>query len=146
VVERLVYTQDAGGSIPSRRTVPRFPTYLAARYGILTDMTPLPTFPGFWLNLVTLGIARARWTSATNQQLARGGAGFWFAWFLAPFAYYGVTGRLNGALAAAGSGHRESPLLCFLLTGIPFIGAKKRLRRATERLNDALRVRQAAVV
>lgn len=107
-------------------------------------MTPLPIPPGFWLNLLTLGIARARWVGHANRQLGRGGAGFWFAWFLSPFAYYGIAGRLNEALAATGSTHRESPLLCFLLTGWPFVGAKKRLRRATVRLNDALHVRQVA--
>lgn len=106
-------------------------------------MTPLPIPPGFWLNLITIGIARARWVSAANRQFGDG-AGFWFAWLLVPFANYGVTGRLNGALATAGSSHRESPVLCFLLTGFPFIGSKKRLRRGTMRLNDALRVRHAA--
>lgn len=107
------------------------------------SMTQLKTFPGFWLNLVTLGIARANWIAGTNKALGRGGAGFWFAWFLVPFANYGVTGRLNEALAAAGSGHRESPMAVFWLTGFPFIGSKKRLRRASERLNDVLQVRTA---
>jgi hypothetical protein len=108
-------------------------------------MTPYPLPPGFWLNLLTLGIARARWVSAVNKRLGRGGAGFWFAWLLTPFANFGVTGRINEALAAAGSAHRESPVWCFLLTGFPFIGSKKRLKRGTTFLNEALRVRQAAV-
>jgi hypothetical protein len=107
-------------------------------------MTPLNEYPGFWMNLITLGIARALWTSRANTQLGRGGAGFWFAWFLFPFANYGVAGRLNEALAAAGSGHRESPMLVFWLTGWPFIGSKKRLRRATAFYNDAIRVRSTS--
>jgi hypothetical protein len=106
-------------------------------------VAPLPIPPGFWLNLLTFGIARARWTAAANRQLGSG-AGFWFAWLLLPFANYGIAGRLNEASAAAGSAHRESPLLCFFLTGVPFIGAKRRVRRAVVHLNDALRVRSAA--
>lgn len=105
-------------------------------------MTHLPPYPGFWISALTLGIARGRWIATVNKQLGRGGAGFWFAWLLLPFAQYGVTGRLNEALAAAGSGHRESPLAVFLLTGWPFIGSKKRLRRATAFLNDAHQVRR----
>lgn len=104
----------------------------------------LSEYPGFWITLVTLGIARALWISRTNETFGRGGAGFWFAWLLMPFAHYGVAGRLNESLAAAGSMHRESPFLCFLLTGFPFIGAKKRLRRGVAFYNDALRVRGAA--
>ena len=49
--------------------------------------------------------------------------------------------RVNATLASIGSTHTESPLLCFLLTGWPFIGAKRRMTRATDRLNDATRVR-----
>lgn len=104
----------------------------------------LRTPPGFLINLVTLGIARARWIAEANRHLGQGGAGFLFAWFLQAFANYGLAGRFNQALGAAGSAHTESPILCFLLTGWPFIGAKKRLQRATERLNDARRVRGAA--
>lgn len=104
----------------------------------------LGQFPGFWITLVTIGIARARWVDATNQALGRGGAGFWFAWFLAPFAYYGVAGRMNEALRAVGSTHRESPLACFFLIGLPFIGTKKRLRRGVSRINDVHRVGQHA--
>lgn len=51
---------------------------------------------------------------------------------------------MNNALAAAGSGHRESPILCCLLTGWPFIGAKKRMKRGTRALNNAWAVRQQA--
>lgn len=106
----------------------------------------LGQFPGFWITLVTIGIARARWVGATNQALGRGGAGFWFAWFFAPFAYYGVAGRMNEALRAVGSTHRESPLACFFLIGWPFIGTKMRLRRGVSRINDVHRVGQHASV
>lgn len=106
-------------------------------------MAQLSNYPGTWISIFTLGITRARWISATNQTLGRGGAGFLFAWFLMAFAHYGVAARLNEALAAAGSAHRESPILVFLLTGFPFIGSKKRLRRATAFYNDAQRVRGA---
>jgi hypothetical protein len=44
----------------------------------------LQQFPGFWITLVTIGIARAIWIASTNRTLGRGGAGFLFAWFL-PF-------------------------------------------------------------
>lgn len=110
-----------------------------------TRAMTLGKFPGFWITLVTLGIARARWVDATNKALGRGGAGFWFAWFLPPFAYYGVAGRMNEALNAAGSTHRESPLACFFLLGFPFIGTKMRLRRGVSRLTDVHRVGQMAV-
>ncbi|KRA32488.1 hypothetical protein ASD81_13085 [Nocardioides sp. Root614] len=104
-------------------------------------VTQLSNYPGTWISIFTLGIARASWISSTNKTLGRGGAGFLFAWFFMAFAQYGVTGRLNEALAAAGSAHRESPILVFLLTGFPFIGSKKRLRRATSFYNDAQAVR-----
>lgn len=100
--------------------------------------------PGFFINVLTIGIARASWVAETNRILNRGGAGFWFAWLLAPFAYFGLAGRLNAALGAAGSSHRESPFLCFLFAGWPFVGSKKRLKRGTERLMDAVRVGQFA--
>lgn len=109
-------------------------------------MTTLQQYPGFWISFFTLGIARARWIAAANRTLGRGGAGFWFAWFLMIFAQYGVAKRLNQALAAAGSAHRESPFLVFLLCGWPFIGSKKRLRRGVSFLNDAGRVRAVAGV
>lgn len=109
-------------------------------------MISYPRYPGTLLAIVTFGILRAKWVADVNKQLGRGGAGFLFAWFLQPFANYGITGRLNAALAQAGSGHSESPILVFLLSGWPFIGSKKRLGRATDRLNDALRVRQSAQV
>jgi len=107
-------------------------------------MTRLKDFPGTLATVFTLGIARAQWIAETNRQLGAGGAGFLFAWFLSPFANYGVVDRMNNALAAAGSGHRESPILCFLLNGWPFIGAKKRMKRGTQALNDAWAVRQQA--
>jgi hypothetical protein len=106
----------------------------------------LGKFPGFWITLVTIGISRARWVEATNHGLGGGGAGFWFAWFLAPFAYYGVAVRMNEALRAVGSTHRESPLACFFLVGWPFTGTKKRLRRGVDRINDVHRVGQYASV
>lgn len=109
----------------------------------LADMN-LRTPPGFLVNIVTLGIARASWVAETNRVLGQGGAGFWFAWLLAPFAYFGLAGRLNSALGTAGSSHRESPFLCFLFAGWPFFGSKKRLKRGTERLMDAGRVGQHA--
>ncbi len=107
-------------------------------------MTRLHDFPGTFKTVFTLGIARAKWIAETNRELGAGGAGFLFAWFFSSFANYGVVERMNNALAAAGSGHRESPILCFLLNGWPFIGAKKRMKRATQALNNALDVRQQA--
>ena len=107
-------------------------------------MTPLKDFPGTLVTIFTLGISRASWIAETNRQLGAGGAGFMFAWFFSPFANYGVVDRMNNALAAAGSGHRESPILCFLLNGWPFFGAKKRMRRGTQALNNAWAVRQQA--
>lgn len=107
-------------------------------------MTRLKDFPGTLITVFTLGIARAKWIAETNRQLGAGGAGFLFAWFLSPFANYGVVDRMNNALAAAGSNHRESPILCFLLNGWPFIGAKKRMKRGTQALNNAWAVRQQA--
>lgn len=104
-------------------------------------MTRLNEFPGTIVTIFTLGIARAKWIAETNRHLGAGGAGFLFAWFFPPFANYGVVDRMNNALAAAGSGHRESPILCFLLNGWPFFGAKKRMRRGTEALNNAWAVR-----
>jgi hypothetical protein len=107
-------------------------------------MTHLKDFPGTIVTVLTLGIARAKWIAETNRQLGAGGAGFLFAWLFSPFANYGVVDRMNNALAAAGSDHRESPILCFLLNGWPFIGAKKRMKRGTQALNNAWAVRQRA--
>jgi hypothetical protein len=107
-------------------------------------MTGLKDFPGTLVTVFTLGIARAKWIAETNRQLGAGGAGFLFAWFFSPFANYGVVDRMNNALAAAGSNHRESPILCCLLNGWPFIGAKKRMKRGTQALNNAGAVRQQA--
>lgn len=90
--------------------------------------------PGFFANLFTLGIAMARWVDRTNKALGQGGAGFWFAWFLAPFAHYGLAKRLNVALLAQGSRLQVSPVLCFLLCGFPLIGSRRRLSRAADAL------------
>lgn len=108
-------------------------------------MTRLPTPPGFWVGLFTLGIARALWISHTNRALDRGGAHFLFAYFLQPFANYGLATRLNAFLAEAGSSHRISPVWAFLLTGFPLIGTRHAMKRAVIRLNDAWGVRRAAV-
>jgi hypothetical protein len=99
--------------------------------------------PGFFTNLFTIGIARARWISAANKALKHR-TGFFFAYFLQPFANYGLAKRLNLALAAAGASHSESPFWCFWLTGWPLIGANRRMRRGFSRLNDVWAVRQHA--
>lgn len=106
-------------------------------------MNKIPAYPGTIVYLVTLGIVRAKWIAATNIQLGRGGAGFWFAWLLMPFANYGLTARLNEALAASGSTHRESPFWCFFWSGFPFWGSKKRISRAVTRLNDVQGARES---
>jgi hypothetical protein len=103
-------------------------------------MTRLETPPGFFANLFTLGIARARWVAGANEALAQGGAGFWFAWFLLPFANYGLAERLNGALRQAGSQHQVSPILCFFFTGWPLFGATRRFKRGVAAYNDAVGV------
>lgn len=108
------------------------------------DRLMLSGYPGFWINLLTLGIARGRWIANANKMLGRGGAGFWFAWLLMPFAHYGVARRLNEALTDRGSSHQESPILCFLFTGFPFFGSTRRLRRAANRYNDTLQVANSA--
>lgn len=104
-------------------------------------MTALAAPPGFFANVFTIGILRALWIRDTNRQLGRGGAGFAFAWFLMPFAYYGLAGRLNEALAQGGSSHRVSEVACLLLSTFPFIGARRRLKRGVEALNVAQTVR-----
>src|SRR3954453_4790309 len=105
-------------------------------------MLRLETPPSWIVNLLTLGIARARWIAESNRRLGQGGAGFWFAWFLLPFANYGLAQRMTAALRGAGSSFTVSPLLCFWLTGWPFIGSTKRFKRGTQALNDAHSVRQ----
>ena len=107
-------------------------------------MNRLDTPPSWIVNLFTIGIARAKWIAQSNERLAQGGAGFMFAWFLQPFANYGLADRLNNALRAAGSSHQVSPVLCFFLTGWPFIGSNKRFRRGTRAYNDAVNVRTQA--
>lgn len=99
-----------------------------------TRTAPIDSAPGFLHNLFTLGISMARWVDRTNKALGRGGAGSLFAWFLPGFAYYGLAGRLNDALAAQGSRTRVSPLACFFLAGFPFIGSRRRLGRAADAL------------
>lgn len=105
----------------------------------------LGMYPGFWLNLVTIGIARASWTASTNKTMQRGGAGFWFAWFFPPWAAYGVANRMTQVLASKGSHMSVSPLACFFLYGWPFIGTKKRLRTGVKLVNDSFRVGTHAV-
>lgn len=107
-------------------------------------MLRLETPPIWFVNLFTLGIARARWIAGSNRSLGQGGAGFWFAWFLLPFANYGLAQRMTTALRQAGSSFRVSAFWCFWLTGWPFIGSAKRLKRGTQALNDAYAVRQQA--
>lgn len=99
--------------------------------------------PSFFANLFSLGIARARWISHANKELSHH-TGFLFAWFLQPFANYGLARRLNGALEAAGARHHESPFWCFWLTGWPFIGANRRMRRGFSRLNDVWAVQHSS--
>jgi hypothetical protein len=67
-----------------------------------------------------------------------------FAWFLLPFANYGLAQRITAALRQAGSSFTVSALASFWLTGWPFIGSTKRLKRGTQALNDAYSVRQQA--
>lgn len=99
----------------------------------------------WFVNLITLGITRARWIAESNRRLGQGGAGFWFAWFLLPFANYGLAQRMTTALRQAGlSSFTVSPVWCFLLTGWPFIGASKRFKRGTRALNDAYAVQHRA--
>ena len=105
-------------------------------------MVRLETPPRWIVSLFTLGIARARWIAESNRRLGQGGAGFWFAWFLLPFANYGLAERMTAALRQAGSSFTVSAFWCFWLTGWPFIGSAKRLKRGTQTLNDAYSVRQ----
>ena len=105
----------------------------------------LGQYAGVWLNLVTIGIARASWTNNTNKTMGRGGAGFAFAWFFPNFAAYGVASRMNQVLASKGSHMTVSPLACFFLYGWPFFGTKKRLRTGVKLVNDSFRVGQHAV-
>lgn len=106
-------------------------------------MRSLDPAPKFLLNLLTVGVVRARWVARTNRALGRKTSAL-FAWFLLPFAHYGLAKRLNGALDGVGTAHRESPFWCFWLTGWPIIGATRRLRRGVTRYNDSLRVRLAS--
>jgi hypothetical protein len=101
--------------------------------------------PGFFVNVFTVGIARALWISRANRMLKHR-TGFWFAWLLQPFAFYGLAKRLNIALERTGSSHRESPFWCFWLTGIPLIGTTRKMRRGFRRLNDAWAVQHQATV
>ena len=107
-------------------------------------MIRLETPPSWIHNLVTLGIARARWIAESNRRLGQGGAGFWFAWFLLPFAHYGLAKRMTGALRQAGATHTVSAFWCFWLTGWPLIGANKRMKRGTQALNDVATVHARA--
>lgn len=107
-------------------------------------MVRLETPPSWIVSLFTLGIARARWIAESNRRLGQGGAGFWFAWFLPPFANWGLAKRMTAALRQAGSSFTVSPFWCFWLTGWPFIGSAKRLKRGTNALNNAHSVQQQA--
>ncbi|HET7690503.1 MAG TPA: hypothetical protein VFK41_09000 [Nocardioidaceae bacterium] len=102
--------------------------------------------PSWIVNLFTLGIARARWVAGMNRSLAQGGAGFLFAWFLMPFAAYGLARRLNLAHAAVGSSIKTSALACFWLCGWPFVGHVRRLKRGAEAYASVLNVRARATV
>ena len=53
---------------------------------------------------------------------------------------------MTAALRQAGSSFTVSAFWCFWLTGWPFIGASKRMKRGTRALNDAYAVRQQAAV
>jgi hypothetical protein len=68
-----------------------------------------------------------------------------FAWFLLPFANYGLAQRMTAALRQAGSSYNVSAFWCFWLTGWPFIGSNKRFKRGVRALNDAYSVRQQTV-
>jgi hypothetical protein len=105
-------------------------------------MMRLETPPSWVVSLFTLGIARARWIAEANRRLGQGGAGFWFAWLLLPFANYGLAQRMTAALREAGSSFTVSAFWCFWLTGWPLIGSAKRLKHGTRALNDAYSVRQ----
>lgn len=107
-------------------------------------MLHLEAPPSWIVNLFTLGIARARWISDSNRRIGQGGAGFWFAWFLMPFANYGLAQRMTGALRQAGSSFTVSAFWCFWLAGWPFIGSAKRFKRGTQTLNDTHSIRQRA--
>jgi hypothetical protein len=95
---------------------------------------PLSAPPSFLANLFTLGIARARWISATNQALGHS-TGFLFAWLLQTFANFGLAGRFNDALRAAGSSHSVPQVVVFLFAPWPFFGAPAQFRRGVAALN-----------
>ncbi len=107
-------------------------------------MLRLETPPSWILNLVTIGISRARWIAESNQRLGQGGAGFMFAWFFLAFANYGLAERMNGALRQAGSSVQLAPIVCFLFTGWPFFGSNAQFRKGTQALNAAYAAPQQA--
>jgi hypothetical protein len=101
--------------------------------------------PGFLFNWLTIGIARAKWISGVNHQLNHK-TGAVFAWFLAPFACYGLAKRLTAANAQLGSSQPASPLACFFLCGWPLIGSARRLKRGAEAYASALNVQARSAV
>jgi hypothetical protein len=109
------------------------------------DTNVLNACPGFWKNLFTIGISYARWVAAMNRELKQGGAGFWFAWLLVPWANFGLAKRLNGAHAAIGSTVSNSPFWAWFFTGWPFIGTRKRLARSANVLAVAVNAQRNAV-
>jgi len=98
--------------------------------------------PSFWRNLSTLGIAQARWIADVNAALGHKGGRFMFAWFLSPFANYGVSRRINAAHQSVGSSTRISPIACFVFTGLPGIGVRERLKRSIQEYGSMLAERE----
>ena len=100
--------------------------------------------PGFLFNLLTIGIARAKWVSAVNAQFGHK-TGTLFAWLLPWAAHYGLAKRLTAANASVGSSHKTSHWACFWLCGWPLIGSARRLRRGAQAYADAISVQQHAM-
>ena len=100
--------------------------------------------PGFIFNLLTIGIARAKWVSAVNAQLGHK-TGTLFAWLFPWAAHYGLAKRLTAANASVGSSHKTSHWACFWLCGWPLIGSARRLRRGAQAYADAINVREHAM-
>ncbi|KRB74073.1 hypothetical protein ASE01_18960 [Nocardioides sp. Root190] len=99
--------------------------------------------PSWFLNWLTIGIARAKWISGINAQLNHK-TGAPFAWFFYAFAAYGLATRLTAANASLGSNHKTSKWACFWLAGWPFIGAARRLKKGAEAYASSLNVRAQA--
>lgn len=99
--------------------------------------------PNWFINMLTLGIARARWVSGVNKQLNHN-TGTLFAWLLGAFASYGLAKRLTAANASVGSSVTVSHWASFWLFGWPLIGSARRLKRGAEAYANALNVRAAS--